>query len=196
VIEEFVLNNAQHSYLIVFLAVFIDSLPLGGLLVPEEIVMALGGFLASQTNISLVYLCIASSSGLLIGQIALYILGNKYGKALLNFMRISGKKQDKLKDYLDRNSFIVNIMLRFSSTLRSVVAISTGMNNYSFKRFISIEIFFSILRGTGYVLVGYIIGGSIDIIDSFVSQLGVFLLIIVVISLTISLYTSRELFKD
>lgn len=186
----------DYGYLLIFLAVLIDTFPGGGFLIPEEMVMAVAGFYAAQGNFKVFTIYLIAVFALFIGQILLFNLSKKYGKSLLKLVRLDERKQKILHKYLQHNGWWVNVAFRFTSTMRSAMAIISALGNYPFSRFIKYEIGLALLKPLVFIVIGYFVGQTIEEVESIVSQVVIFFLVLGIASGLISLLISRKIFRE
>lgn len=184
-----------YGYLIILLANFIDSLPFGGLIIPEEVVMAIVGFSANQGHSSILLLILFGTIGTLAGQIIVYFVSHKYGERLLQWMQVTKKRRGKLKKYIESQN-VLGILIRTSSTFRAILGILSGMNRVDFKRFFMIELIISSAKSAVFVLLGYYFGRGSAELEILLTRLSLLLLISSGISFGIWLYLSKAVFRD
>lgn len=186
----------DHGYLIIFLAVLIDTFPGGGFLIPEEMIIALAGFYAAQGKLNVAIVYLLASVGLFTGQILLFFLSKKHGQKLLKMLRMDDRKQQILHKYLIQNGWWVNIAFRLTSTMRSAVAVISALGNYKFSTFLKYELALALLKPLIYLGIGYFIGQTVEQVQSIVGQVVLFFLIFGIGSGIVSVIISRKIFRD
>lgn len=185
----------ENIHWIVFISIAIDSIPIAGMIMPEELVLSLAGFLVAQEGLSLTPLILIGSLTLIAGQVLLFFVSQKYGGVLLDILRIKPRQRAILERYINQNNVVVNIVMRLPSTMRAIIAILSGLGKQPIGRFLIYESIISTLRVSGYLILGYLIGGNVMDLESLLGQIMTLVMASVGVSILLSVFTSRELFK-
>jgi len=185
-----------NMYLILFIVIFVDCFPVFGFLLPEEFFITMAGFYASMGSHSYITGVIIATTAMVIGQSVMYKVSQRHGKLILKFFRFKDEKRKIIEKYIDGNIFWMKFLFRLTSTTRTFVAVISGYRKYSFQEFIKLEIVVSLIRSLFYISLGYFIGESVDQIDSVVDKLGYLIVTIILVSTSVSVISSRKVFRD
>jgi membrane protein DedA with SNARE-associated domain len=187
----------ENLYLFLALVIIIDALPIAGMIIPDEIAIAFAGFIIAQNSGSMIFAITLSVSLLLLTQLIMYWLGAKYSNHTINWLN---KKSPKLviavEKYLNSNDLLVNILLRFTSSIRAVYAFISGIRKYDINKFVAYEIFVSTLKSILYLSIGYFIAQSVEEVESLTQQVGYMIAAIVVIAIGISIYSTWRIMRE
>jgi membrane-associated protein len=156
-----VLNlHGWEVYAVVGFLVFAEASLLIGFIFPGETAVILGGVAASRghANIAtLIVLVIACGIG---GDSVGYIVGEKWGRRLLNVRLLRHRRRllEKMLDQLNRRGAIVVVLARFTAFLRAVVPGLAGISSMPYRIFLPANAAGGIVWGTAYCLLGYLLG--------------------------------------
>jgi membrane protein DedA with SNARE-associated domain len=156
-----VLNlHGWEVYAVVGVLVFAEASILIGFIFPGETAVILGGVAASRghANIAtLIVLVIACGIG---GDSVGYIVGEKWGRRLLNVRLLRHRQRllQKVLDQLNRRGAIVVVLARFTAFLRAVVPGLAGISSMPYRVFLPANAAGGIVWGTAYCLLGYLLG--------------------------------------
>lgn len=187
-IIEFIVNAfGTYGYLIVFLAILIDSLPFGGTIVPEEFILAFAGVSAANDTSRVVSFAILAAVAMLIGQVLVYFIGRRYGEKALDKLNVSQKRRDQMEVFILKNKLWFNLVARFSSTLRSVIGLLSGLHRIDFRQFLAYELAVIVVKVPFFLGLGYFFGVGSEQLDSLVEQITVMTGVVIGFSLLISI---------
>jgi membrane-associated protein len=156
-----VLNlHGWEVYAVVGFLVFAEASLLIGFIFPGETAVILGGVAASRghANIAtLIVLVVACGIG---GDSVGYIVGEKWGRRLLNVRLLRHRRRllEKMLDQLNRRGAIVVVLARFTAFLRAVVPGLAGISSMPYRIFLPANAAGGIVWGTAYCLLGYLLG--------------------------------------
>lgn len=187
-----IMNN--YGYLGIGLLILIENLfpP-----IPSELILTFGGFMTTNSNMTIIGVIIVSTIGSLLGAIALYYIGkilnkerlikivtSKYGKLL----RIKPKDIESADRWFDSKGNKTVFFCRFVPVVRSLISIPAGMSEMPILRFIIYTIFGSLIWNTMLVCVGAFAGNKKDIILNIIDKVSYFILIIIIVVCGVFLY--------
>ena len=179
--------------LLIFLATFLETSALLGLIVPGETIVILGGILANPTfrtefagagslNVTLQQVIIVSIVGVIAGDQVGYVLGRVAGRRLARRWKrlLRPERIAAAEAYYRQHGGKTVFLGRFTPFLRSLGAMVAGMSRMSYWRFTLWDLAGALVWGTGIPLVGYVFGrygtSSIKTIDGFLKAPGFALL--------------------
>ena len=124
-------------YLIVFLVLLACGL---GVPVPEDITIAVGGLMSYYGATDLGWMILVCTTGVLIGDVTIYLLGAKYGRKLTRiwfFSRfLSEDRLNEVQKRFHKRGNIVLFFARFMPGFRAPIFFSAGTLHIPFRTFI------------------------------------------------------------
>jgi membrane-associated protein len=185
------------GYVIIFLATLLESSAFVGVVVPGDVILAIGGIYAARGDLSLALVIILGIVGTACGESIGYWLGSRYGEALVRRLPFADRLQGKIdhsREAFDRNATKVLLVGRFASGLRVIVPFTAGMGEISYPRFLGFVIPTATVWAIGVSLLGFFLGSNVDLIDTILSRFGwgVLALLVIVVGGTIALRKWRE----
>ena len=112
--------------------------------IPSELIMPLGGFVASEGKLSLPLVIVAGTIGSVVGQLPLYYLGHFLGKARLmrladkhgKWLTVSGADIDKASKWFNRQGSKAVLIGRLVPGVRSLISVPAGICGMSLPKFL------------------------------------------------------------
>jgi membrane protein DedA with SNARE-associated domain len=112
--------------------------------IPSELIMPLGGFVASEGKLSLWPVIIAGTIGSVIGQLPLYYLGHFLGKARLmrladrygKWLTVSGHDIETASKWFNRRGSTAVLVCRLVPGVRSLISIPAGICGMNLTKFL------------------------------------------------------------
>ena len=190
IIEEFILNYGIISIFII-VALEYANLPL-----PSEIVLPLAGILASEYNMNIILVILASIIGGIVGSLTNYYLGYCFGNPLIYKLK---KKYPKTKraikesyrwmEKYEKISVMLSRLVPIARTFISIVAGVTRMGVWEFILYSSVGIS---LWNTILILIGFVIGDNMNQISYILGTYSKAIAILLVISFIIYLVLKNK----
>ena len=159
------------------------------MLLEGEMGLSLAGVLAKEGHFQFSYVLLIAIIGVMISDTSLYLLG-RYSKD--NAQRILSKYSDilnKIENWISKYAIGIVIFERFMYGFHIPTIIMLGMSQYSFKKFLFLDLIGAILWSLVFSTIGYIFGKEVLHIISIVQHN---LLIIIIILLFIFIYKKRK----
>ena len=175
---------ATAGYFIVFAGVFADRSAFLGLIVPGDVVLALGGVFAAKGDLSLPYVIAVGAVAGLMGESVGFWLGNRHGRRLLQkipVLRRWASDLSKAEDYFRRNGGRTVFIGRYVSVAGTFLPFVAGMSNMRYRRFLLFDIPSVVIWAIGVSLLGYFLEHQIGTIDTVLSRFGWGLLAVIVL---------------
>jgi membrane-associated protein len=179
---------ASWGYLLVFVSGFIEITPLG-FAIPGGGILAIGGFFAYSSGVSLYLILLSSWFGAWLTFLVSYFLGLKTGRLLVK--KLHQEKNEKRAEILLKNHGPVILTTSMLANLtRFWVAYVAGEQKYSFIKFFFYSAVASLTWSSLMVIVGYLAGAERGSIENWITGLGMlswlFLFILIFILYRIS----------
>lgn len=177
------------GYLVIFLAVTLESAAFLGFLIPGETFVLLGGFLAAQGKLDWGDLMTWVCAGAILGDSIGYEVGKRVGRAgLLRIGRWVRLREDHLRgveEFFHRHGGKAVVLARFTALLRALMPFVAGSSRMRYRRFLLFNATGGIVWGAGVVLVGYLAGASWRVVGHWIGQaagiVGVFFVLVIVL---------------
>jgi membrane-associated protein len=176
---------STYGYILIVAATMLESSAFVGVVVPGDIILAIGGVYAARGDLALPWVIVLGALGTMAGESIGFWLGHRYGEALLRRLPFADRSQDKIdraREAFARNDSKVLLVGRFASGLRVIVPFTAGMSRTtSYRRFMAFVIPTAIVWAVGVSLLGYLLGENVGLIDTILSRFGWGMLVLVVL---------------
>jgi len=186
------------SYLIIFLAAFLESAAFMGFLVPGETIVILSGFLASQGYLRLGSCIPIIAIGAVLGDGAGYLLGRAVGRGYFErhkrLLFLKEKHIRKTEEYFRKHGGKTVFLGRFIGFLRAMAPFAAGMSKMRYRSFFIYDIAGGTIWAATFTLLGYFFGESWQLVEKWSGRAGLFFAFIVLVIAGFS-YLYRRLAK-
>ena len=185
---DYILSLIGHyGYLIIFFGVMLESM---GVPLPGETILLASGFLVQQGALDLGDAIIFGILGAVIGDQIGYWVGREGGRPFVlrwgRYVLITPERLARAERFYARHGGKAVFLARFVTGLRVFGALVAGISRMHWRTFF----FYNALGGatwaTAAVLVGYLVRGSLDLVEQWVGRASILLAIL--LALTIALY--------
>ena len=170
------------GYLGIFIMMAIESsfIPF-----PSEIVLIPAGYLASKGEMSITMIMLAGLGGSLIGAFINYFLALSLGRKILikygKYFFITETTLNRMDDYFAKHGAISTFIGRLIPGIRQLISIPAGIARMNLVKF---SIYTSLGAGIwAFILtmLGYFIGENQDLIDTYLKQITILVLFLLVL---------------
>jgi membrane protein DedA with SNARE-associated domain len=166
--------------------------------IPSEIVLALGGFLASEGRMSLPIVIVAATAGSVVGALVLYWLGRSLGEERLkrwldHIPLVDADDLDKADTWFERHANAAVLLGRCVPVVRSLISIPAGANQMPLPRFVAFTTLGSAVWNSLFVGAGYALGSRWEQVDQYARWFDYAILALVVVS--VGLWVNKKLRK-
>jgi membrane-associated protein len=172
------------GYLLVAGGVFADRSAFLGLVVPGDLVLAIGGVYAGRGELSLTLVIVVGALAGLAGESAGFWLGRSYGLRLLRKIPILKRFEGRLQDaeaFFHRNGGKTVFIGRYVSVAGTFLPFTAGLSKMPYMRFLLFDVPSVAIWAVGVSLLGYFLNSQIDTVDKILSRFGWGLLALVVL---------------
>lgn len=173
----------QYGYAGIFLIIALENIfpP-----IPSEVILPFGGFMTTNSNLSLIGVIIASTAGSIAGAVILYWIGrvlsverlekivDKYG----HILRIKKKDIHRADKWFDKYGPWTVLFCRMIPLVRSLISIPAGMSGMNLKVFLLFSTIGTLIWNTLLISLGAALGDSWSTI---VNAIGVYSKVVYVI---------------
>jgi membrane protein DedA with SNARE-associated domain len=164
------------GYLIIAGAVLMERSIFVGLVVPGDLILALGGVYAAQHELSLPWVIVIGSMAAITGESLGYWLGRKVGVRLIRHVPFLGKfLSERLLDaetYFRRHGGKTVVIGRYATAAGAFIPFSAGVGRMRYPRFLLFDVPSVIIWATGISIFGYFFGRNLAFVDKVLSRFG------------------------
>lgn len=185
-IEKLLNAGGLVGVLIVAAIVFAESGLLVGFFLPGDTLLFGAGLLASQGELPIVPLILATIVAAVIGDNVGYSIGRRSGQRFF-------KKKDgilfrqeyvqRAEEFYEKHGGKTIILARFTPIVRTFAPVVAGVGKMPRQRFMAYNVIGGVLWGAGMTLLGYHVGGRIPGLDKYIEYV---LLAVVAVSFGLS----------
>ncbi|QQE73434.1 DedA family protein [Brevibacillus composti] len=168
----------QYGYFAIF---FLLWLGIVGLPIPDELVVATGGFLASIQLLDPVYSFLAGYFGVASGLTIGFLLGKFFGKPILRYLT----KSEKMRHTVIRSTGLLEkygtLALCFSylfPVVRHVVPYIVAMSGMSYRRYAALSYPIGLIWTAAFYFIGYLFGRNMEGIVTMIRSYGLYGLLV------------------
>ncbi|MEK9199933.1 DedA family protein [Lysinibacillus halotolerans] len=155
----------EFGYIGVFLLIMLENLfpP-----IPSEVILTFGGFMTTQTDLSVFGVVVASTIGSVVGAIILYGIGalvgikrierfvDRWGKVL----RLTSKDIHKANSWFEKYDVWTVFFCRFIPLIRSLISLPAGLAKMNFFTFLLLTTLGTLIWNLVLVNIGAAVGES------------------------------------
>lgn len=185
------------GYVLVGLLALLEASAMIGLVVPGEAALLVGGFLASQGRADLRVMIVVAAVGAIVGDSVGYEIGKHLGPSLRRSRLgrwVGDERWKQSEDYLARHGGRAVFFGRFVGVLRAMVPTIAGLSRMPYRQFLPWNAIGGLIWAPGFVLLGYVAGGSYDQVAKWAGRASAVLLILVVLVVAVVL-TARAVVR-
>jgi membrane protein DedA with SNARE-associated domain len=146
----------NHGLLIVFLTMMAES---ACILIPSEIVVPYGGFLAAQGHTHLWAVIVVACAANLVGSSIAYTVGRYGGRALFlrygRYVLVTPHHLDKAESWFDRRGEVTVFFTRMMPGVRTFISLPAGIARMNVGKFLLYSLLGSIPWNIGLAYLGY-----------------------------------------
>ncbi|MFI1991045.1 bifunctional DedA family/phosphatase PAP2 family protein [Actinoplanes sp. NPDC020271] len=160
-----------------------------GLVLPGELALLLGGFLAFRGQVSLAVMMAVAAAGAVGGYLLGYEIGRRYGPALRTSRigrRIGPARWQRVEGALAARGARILLLGRLVGILRAVMPAAAGMTRMRYRTFATYAVVGGVVWGPGFVLLGYLAGTSYRKVATIAGPAGLVLLILLALISTVT----------
>jgi membrane-associated protein len=166
---------ASFGYAIVSVAMFLESAAFTGILVPGDVILAIGGVYAGRGELALPGVIACGALFGILGSTAGYLLGRRYGDSILRRAPILRRFESRIEEAqasIAANAGKTIVVGRFVTGAAVFVPFVAGASGVRARTFFSYAIPTMAVWTTGLALIGFVVGNNIGTIDRILSRIG------------------------
>jgi membrane-associated protein len=152
--------HGWEAYALVGALVFAEASILIGFIFPGETAVILGGVAASRGHVNIVTLIVLVVVCGIAGDSVGYLVGRKWGRRLIETRVLRARRHliDAVLKQLRRRGATAVVLARFTAFLRAIVPGLAGMSEMPYRVFLPANAAGGVVWGTGFCLLGYLVG--------------------------------------
>lgn len=162
---------AQYGYLIVFFGVMVES---AGVPLPGETILIAAGVLAQRSGLDVGDAILFGILGAVIGDQLGYWAGRKGGRPFVlrwgRYLLITPERLRGAEDFFARHGGKAVFMARFVAGLRVFGALVAGISQMRWRTFFLYNALGGAIWATAAILVGYLLGGSLSLVEQWLGR--------------------------
>jgi membrane-associated protein len=174
----------SYGYLIIAAAVLMERSIFIGLIVPGDLILALGGVYSSQHEMDLVAVIVIGILAAISGESIGYWLGRRYGAGLIRHVpvirRLSGYLETS-QDYFRRHGGKTVALGRYATAAGAFIPFSAGVGRMPYRRFLLFDVPAIIVWASAISIFGFAFGQHLDFVDKVLSRFGYGVLVLFIL---------------
>lgn len=186
---------AQYGYLVIFLGVLLES---AGVPIPGETVLISSGVLVQQGHLEFGYAVAFGILGAIIGDQIGYWAGRKGGRPFVlrwgRYVKITPERLARVETFFASHGGKAVFLARFVAGLRVFGALVAGITRMHWRTFFFYNALGGAIWATAAVSAGYLLGGSLDLIERWVGRASI--LLVILLAFAVALYLSHRWVRD
>jgi membrane-associated protein len=163
------------GYLIITAAVLMERSIFVGLIVPGDVILALGGVYASQDQMSLAWVIAIGIVAAIVGESIGYWLGRKYGMRLIRRLPLVRRLEgllDRSEDYFRKHGGQTVAIGRYATAAGAFIPFTAGIARMPYRRFLLFDVPAIVVWAVAISVFGYVFGRNLVFIDKVISRFG------------------------
>jgi len=199
----FIQNNLNLAYFILFLGSFFETIIPFCFFVYGEIFFLTGGILAGLGLLNIYIVSFVLIFGGILGDNFSYFLGKKYGNKFINYFEnkkyfkkyINNKNILKGEKYIEKKGHYAIFLARISGPISWITPFLVGLLKYDFIKFLKYNTPGVIVGISQFIIIGYFFGNYLKIIFHYL-DLFFYLIILIIFSIFLIFYFIKKYKKN
>ena len=151
-----------------------------GLIIPGDIILALGGVYAAQHEMNLAAVIVIGTVAAISGESIGFWLGRRFGIRLLRRLPFFGPRLSRVVeesgDYFRRHGGKTVAIGRYATAAGAFIPFTAGIAKMPYRRFIAFDSPAIVLWATGISIFGFAFGKNLAFVDKVLSRFGLIVL--------------------
>src|SRR5919107_1928894 len=174
----------QYGYLVVFFGVMIESI---GVPLPGETILIASGVMVHRGYLDLGDAVVFGMLGAVVGDQIGYWAGREGGRPFVlrwgRYVLVTPERLVRAEGFFARHGGKAVFLARFVAGLRVFGALVAGISRMRWRTFFFYNALGGALWATAAVLVGYLLGGSLDLVERWVGRTSLLLFTLLAVAL-------------
>jgi len=172
------------GYPVIAGAVLLERSIFLGLIVPGDVILALGGVYAGRKDLHLALVILVGAVAAVVGESIGFGLGRRYGRNLIKKIPLANRLDRRFDDaqrYFKKRGGITVALGRYATAAGAFVPFIAGMSQMSYGTFLAYDVPAIGIWATGITLVGYYFGRNLDTVERILSRFGYVMLGVLIV---------------
>jgi undecaprenyl-diphosphatase len=172
------------GYPVIAVAVLLERSIFLGLIVPGDVILALGGVYAGRRQLDLVAVISIGTAAAISGESIGYWLGRRFGRALIKRIPLArrlDKRFEAAEHYFRKHGGLTVAVGRYATAAGAFVPFVAGISQMPYATFLAYDVPAIGVWATGITLVGYYFGRNLDTVERILSRFGYAMLGVLVV---------------
>ena len=173
---------AQYGYLVIFVGVLLES---AGVPIPGETILIASGVLVQQGHLDLGDAMVFGILGAVAGDQIGYWAGREGGRPFVlkwgRYVKITPERLARAEGFFARHGGKAVFLARFVAGLRVFGALVAGISRMHWRTFFFYNTLGGAIWATAAVAAGYLLGGSLGLVERWVSRASILLVVLLVL---------------
>jgi membrane-associated protein len=181
------------GYLIICGAVLLERSVFVGLIIPGDVILALGGVYSAQGRMSLAAVIVIGTVSAIVGESIGYWLGRRYGMRLVRRLPLVRRLEgllERSREYFRQYGGRTVAIGRYATAAGAFIPFTAGIAHMPYRRFLLFDVPAIVVWAAGISVFGYIFGRNLEFVDTVLSRFGY-----VVLGLVVVFFLGRFLWK-
>jgi membrane-associated protein len=156
-----------------------------GLIVPGDLILALGGVYAAQKKMDLLGVIAVGTLAAIAGESIGFWLGRHFGVRVLRRLPFVGRRLSRVieesEDYFRRHGGKTVAIGRYATAAGAFIPFTAGAAKMSYARFLAFDIPAIMVWATGISIFGYYFGRNLAFVDKVLSRFGYGVLALIIL---------------
>jgi membrane-associated protein len=182
------------GYFIIAAGVLMERSIFIGLIIPGDLILALGGVYASKHKMNLAAVIAIGTGAAICGESIGFWLGRRFGIRVVRHLPFIGKwlseRLEASEEFFKRHGGKTVAIGRYATAAGAFIPFSAGAGRMKYWRFLAVDVPAIIVWAIGISIFGYFFGRNLAFIDKVLSRFGY-----IVLGLIVVLFLGRWLWK-
>lgn len=181
----------QYGYLVILLGVMLES---AGVPIPGETILITSGLLVQQGSLDLRDVVAFGILGAVVGDQTGYWIGRRGGRPFVlrwgRYVWVTPERLGRAERFFERHGGKAVFLARFVAGLRVFGALAAGISRMHWRTFFFYNALGGAVWATVSVLVGYLLGGSLDLVEAWMGRATTLLAIMLTVGVVLYLLST------
>jgi membrane-associated protein len=181
------------GYYIITAAVLMERSIFVGLIIPGDVILALGGVYSSQGKMSLAAVITIGTFSAIAGESIGFWLGRRYGMRLVRRLPLVRRLERVLqlsREYFKKHGGKTVAIGRYATAAGAFIPFTAGVAEMPYPRFLLFDVPAILVWAVAISVFGYVFGQNLDFVDKAISRFGY-----AVLGLVVVIFLGRFLWK-
>lgn len=183
------------GYPIIGVAVLLERSIFVGLVMPGDVLLALGGVYASRGDLDLGWVMGLAGTAAIVGESAGFWLGRRYGRTIMGKIPFGKRFTGNLaaaEEYFDKHGGKTVAIGRFATAAGTFIPFVAGMSGMRYWRFLAFDVPSVAVWAATITMIGYVFGQNLELVDRILSRFGWIMLGVLVVMVAAIIFVRRR----